>query len=338
MERLPGIVMRVIYMMQETSSFNKICPECGKNVLNDAIYCQYCSHRFFDGSMIENQNGLNRKKLIVRLAALLVVVISTVFGLVYYQKQQSKGPVSTVTGETMSARAMQVENKIVSGDALTPLDISNLTLYELRILRNAHFARYGRSYESPGLGSYFKTRPWYKPDPSYNDKQINSVDRANIELIIAEENRIKSSQPVTVTASTSALSTAGAGPLTTDKVQAAVERALDFTRIGGSLTVQGIHEDPQQNTAQADLNFINFQFKGRELDGPVSKDQPLPQKPDTRSPNYWSEMSQYTINPVKLYSFTGRGSATLNKYNDGRWVLKIVRFGGSGIAANIIIQ
>lgn len=94
------------------------------------------------------------------------------------------------TSSTLSlgTKGQQVEEKILRGEALSSSDIEGLSKNELRILRNVHFARYGRKYESPGLGDYFYTRSWYKPNDSYSDNQINQTDKANIDLILKAEN------------------------------------------------------------------------------------------------------------------------------------------------------
>lgn len=88
----------------------------------------------------------------------------------------------------LSAKAVSVENKIVNGEPINENELEGLPTHELRILRNAIFARHGRKYDQQGeLGSYFYTQSWYKPRDDYNDNEITADDRTNAQLIVAKE-------------------------------------------------------------------------------------------------------------------------------------------------------
>jgi hypothetical protein len=94
----------------------------------------------------------------------------------------------------MSDKAKQSEEKILRGESLTISDISGLSNYERRILRNVNFAKYGRKYEkNVDLNTYFNSRPWYKPHDDYNDNLLTQVDKDNIKLIYENENGVANS-------------------------------------------------------------------------------------------------------------------------------------------------
>ncbi|HYO90264.1 MAG TPA: YARHG domain-containing protein [Pyrinomonadaceae bacterium] len=80
------------------------------------------------------------------------------------------------------------EAKVVRGAPLYESDLAALSRDELRRLRNAVYARHGRTFDSVELQRYFETRPWYRPRSDYNEASLTGTDLANIKLIQAVEN------------------------------------------------------------------------------------------------------------------------------------------------------
>lgn len=70
---------------------------------------------------------------------------------------------------------------------LTDSDLKNLDKAQLRILRNAIYARYGKTFKSVDLQSLFECYSWYKKNQDYSDSMINDVDRYNIQMILKYE-------------------------------------------------------------------------------------------------------------------------------------------------------
>jgi serine/threonine protein kinase/ketosteroid isomerase-like protein len=95
----------------------------------------------------------------------------------------SPTPATIVVSEQMQ----RAEQKIVAGTALKGEDLKGLTQQQLRLLRNAVFARYGRIFDAGELQQYFQTRPWYRARRDFNERSLNSTDRANADLIKAYE-------------------------------------------------------------------------------------------------------------------------------------------------------
>jgi hypothetical protein len=93
--------------------------------------------------------------------------------------------------ESPAVKKDRAENKIANGNAVTLTDISGLSASDLRILRNAVFARHGRIFESSDLQSYFESKSWYKANPRYSDSDLSSIDRANVQLIQEQERNAK---------------------------------------------------------------------------------------------------------------------------------------------------
>ncbi len=70
---------------------------------------------------------------------------------------------------------------------LSVTDLRQLSLRDLRILRNTIYARRGRPFKSKVLQQYFEHMPWYKPDKAYTDARLTANDKRNIDLIRSVE-------------------------------------------------------------------------------------------------------------------------------------------------------
>lgn len=66
---------------------------------------------------------------------------------------------------------------------LTEADLKDLDKSQLRIMRNAVYARHGRTFKSVDLQSLWECYTWYKKNPNYNDSMLTDIDKYNIELI-----------------------------------------------------------------------------------------------------------------------------------------------------------
>lgn len=61
--------------------------------------------------------------------------------------------------------------------------IQNLCPASLRVLRNAIYARHGRTFKSEDLQALFNEYPWYEASPAYSDSLLTATDKHNIALI-----------------------------------------------------------------------------------------------------------------------------------------------------------
>lgn len=123
--------------------------------------------------------------------------------------------------------------------------------------------------------------------------------------------------------------------LTNAKVETAVNSLVSDFRLGGSISVKGIQEIPQQNVAVADLQFDNFEYGVTNEGGLVrAKDFAPKSIPQDRS----RLPSMEEMFPQRKSVYSKNGKATLSHYTDGRWVLKEVNWGFDiGIKGNVEI-
>lgn len=193
------------------------CPNCGGIVTVGSRFCNHCASNLAEAAQSSPQTDTpagrsrNQSKYALLASGLVLVLVLVLVAMFVYRSRHNNVPLTSAPSQTMGDRAKQVEEKILKSETLTNADIAGLSAYELRVLRNVHFARYGRSYEKPGLGDYFYTRPWYKPSATYSDSLITATDKANINFLLAEENRVKAAEAAVATANTPTTNTGVTG-------------------------------------------------------------------------------------------------------------------------------
>ncbi|WP_270816644.1 YARHG domain-containing protein [Hungatella effluvii] len=74
-------------------------------------------------------------------------------------------------------------------------DLAELTKEGLRLARNEIYARHGYVFNSQDLKDYFSEKLWYRPDASFNESQLSSVEKDNVARIKSYEanNTVESS-------------------------------------------------------------------------------------------------------------------------------------------------
>ncbi len=84
--------------------------------------------------------------------------------------------------------------------ALTEDLLKNLTMNDLRMIRNEFWARRGRTFTTPGFKQMFEWRDWYKPIKDQSKVKLGAIETANVKLLEAEEAKLRekiSSEPIT---------------------------------------------------------------------------------------------------------------------------------------------
>lgn len=139
-----------------------------------------------------------------------------------------------------------------------------------------------------------------------------------------------------VSATPKQTTTASNDSLTKEKVEIAVNKLLGDFRLSGTASVKGIQELPQQNSAIADLQFVQFEYpvttEGKLLKARDFKPKSMP-KDGSRLP------SMDEMFPPRRVSYSKTGKAALSHYTDGRWVLKEIRWGfDTGVTGSVEIR
>lgn len=102
------------------------------------------------------------------------------------QKPQKKAvPSNSVASlrEVSNNASSTCEFSYLSTVRLSYDDIAGLSGSDLRILRNAIYAMHGYKFNSADLRSYFSQFGWYSPRYANVESRLNSIERANVQLI-----------------------------------------------------------------------------------------------------------------------------------------------------------
>lgn len=127
-------------------------------------------------------------------------------------------------------------------------------------------------------------------------------------------------------------------PLNVGAVQAAVNQALAWTQKGGGVVVSGIQDLPAQNEAVVDLQFNDFQFNANgPSNTPKPRNEVTPPEPSVNSPDFYTRMASIPATERHVARYSGRGSAAIKHYTDGRSVLTTITFNFLTFNANIVI-
>jgi len=68
--------------------------------------------------------------------------------------------------------------------------LETLSLDQLRLFRNSFYAYHGKIFESKDLIEFFKKDDCYRPDPNFDESQLNATEKANIDKISAYEKEL----------------------------------------------------------------------------------------------------------------------------------------------------
>ncbi len=79
---------------------------------------------------------------------------------------------------------------------LSDQDLRGYSKTELKIMRNAIFARHGFIFRTPEMREYFLRQPWYTPSTNDVSNLLSPIERANIDLIKQREAAAVDRDPV----------------------------------------------------------------------------------------------------------------------------------------------
>ncbi|HEX8142443.1 MAG TPA: YARHG domain-containing protein [Pyrinomonadaceae bacterium] len=68
-------------------------------------------------------------------------------------------------------------------------ELEGLSLDDLKMLRGIIFGRHGRIFKDPDIKRYLAERPWFKPDPNFQNSMLNDTERRNLDVIREAEAR-----------------------------------------------------------------------------------------------------------------------------------------------------
>jgi serine/threonine protein kinase len=142
---------------------------------------------------------LNRKNRLVLIGVVMVSAIAIIGSIMFFRQSSTFKTNMSINASSPSAKYL-----FLSERAITEQDLKDKSAYELDIMRNEVFARYGRRFQNPELQSYFNIQPWYKPlyDPDkFPEGLLTPIEQQNVEYLFNVQVRLSqkaNSSPTTV--------------------------------------------------------------------------------------------------------------------------------------------
>ncbi len=87
------------------------------------------------------------------------------------------------------------QNALLTEDLL-----KNLSMNDLRFIRNEFWARAGRKFTTPGFRAVYEWQDWYKPLKDQSQVKLNPIEQQNVKLIEQEEAKLRNritTEPIT---------------------------------------------------------------------------------------------------------------------------------------------
>lgn len=81
------------------------------------------------------------------------------------------------------------ENFDFAKRTIEPSQLEGLSPDNLKMLRGIIFGRHGRVFKDADIKKYLSERPWFKPDPNFQNSMLNRIERQNLDIIREAEAR-----------------------------------------------------------------------------------------------------------------------------------------------------
>lgn len=185
-----------------------VCPNCRRSIPDDGIICPYCGMQIAmpqpqyspvsqpprpAAPQPARQTGQNNMLtgLIIGLAVLIVVGLGVIGYFIYSDKMADKEQTAIEIPDSESSLTDKLdENQYdwLSERAVGAADLTGKSVGDLRLLRNAIFARHGYIFKSADLTEYFSNFSWYQPKYKDVTAYLSKLEQQNVAFISKFEN------------------------------------------------------------------------------------------------------------------------------------------------------
>ena len=160
------------------------CIDCGE-LLKQVNYQEDNNSNSNNTSKNNNQKS---SKYLYYILGVIILVIAVLIGInLDFGKQNNnlEVPKTTLvdTLEINTPNTLNGNYTIASKKVLTGDDLLNRNKYELKIMRNEIFARYGYIFKTKDMKLYFESQSWYSPRYEDVTSYLTEIEKSNIELI-----------------------------------------------------------------------------------------------------------------------------------------------------------
>jgi hypothetical protein len=153
----------------------------------------------FEEIILEDDSNTSKKKYFI-IGFIILIAVAAIFYLFQREKLSSNkiAQLNEFKRTASSAENTQVteqnNNLIVDGKyphsserILTAVDLSDINIDQLKIMRNEIYARHGFIFQTGDMKIYFESQKWYKP--LYNDisNQLSNIEKTNVDFLLQQE-------------------------------------------------------------------------------------------------------------------------------------------------------
>lgn len=97
---------------------------------------------------------------------------------------------------TDAALMAKWEARALDKTRLFDRDLAGASLHELTLIRGLIFGRHGRVFKEQEIQNYLDSRPWYESNDSFENDDLNDIERANLDKVrLAEAAKHKGVEP-----------------------------------------------------------------------------------------------------------------------------------------------
>lgn len=165
------------------------CIKCGNQNTDNAKFCSSCGTTMttpvFQQPVTAAPPRTNNTLVWIVIAIVGVIGIGLGAYFIFSNKNSVKKEQISSSENTalLPGQYPQASMRFLNND-----DVSNLTQYTLRIMRNEIYARHGYIFKNAEMKNYFSSQTWYKP--LYDDirSMLSTIEIKNVELIKQYEN------------------------------------------------------------------------------------------------------------------------------------------------------
>lgn len=166
----------------------KTCPNCNTNVTDETKFCPNCGAQLPNEESVQYEKHQNRPPkrksntlLIVGACAVAAVIFYALLAYFFIWKNDKNKEVAET--EQLEEPVQENQYAWLSDRLVKASDLEGKTAGDLRLMRNAIFARHGYIFKSDDLKEYFSEFDWYVPRYADVTDRLSSIEQKNITFI-----------------------------------------------------------------------------------------------------------------------------------------------------------